>query len=72
MCRANSSHGDRRRGGGKGTHQVYIAGQLNHRLQDEDIVDHLVKLVEEKAAEVEAEKAANGESATSTTVAAAE
>ena len=45
-------------GGGKGTHQVYISGIPHHRLQDESIVDHLVKLVEEKAAEIEAEKAA--------------
>lgn len=41
-------------GGGRGTHQVYIAGQPHHRLQDGDIVDHLVELVEEKAAEIEA------------------
>eukprot|EP00752_Nemacystus_decipiens_P013224 g11713.t1 len=45
-------------GGGKGTHQVYIAGQPSHRLKDRDIVDHLVELVEAKAAEIEAEKAA--------------
>jgi len=45
-------------GGGKGTHQVYIAGQQHHRLQDEDIVGHLVGLVEEKAAQIDAEKAA--------------
>jgi (E)-4-hydroxy-3-methylbut-2-enyl-diphosphate synthase len=44
-------------GGGKGTHQVYINGQTDHRLKDEDIVAHLVKLVEKKAAEIEAEKA---------------
>jgi (E)-4-hydroxy-3-methylbut-2-enyl-diphosphate synthase len=43
-------------GGGKGTHQVYIAGQADHRLHDEDIVGHLVGLVEKKAAEIEAEK----------------
>ena len=42
-------------GGGKGTHQVYIAGQPHHRLQDEDIVDHLVGLVENKAGEIQAE-----------------
>jgi (E)-4-hydroxy-3-methylbut-2-enyl-diphosphate synthase len=41
-------------GGGRGTHQVYIAGQPHHRLQDEGIVDHLVRLVEDKAAEIEA------------------
>lgn len=48
-------------GGGRGTHQVYIKGQPAHRLKDESIVDHLVKLVEDKAAEIEkaaAEKAA--------------
>jgi len=44
-------------GGGKGTHQVYLAGQPAHRLQDEDIVQHLVRLVEAKAREIEAEKA---------------
>jgi (E)-4-hydroxy-3-methylbut-2-enyl-diphosphate synthase len=43
-------------GGGKGTHQVYIAGQTSHRLQNEDIVSHLVDLVEKKAAEINAEK----------------
>ena len=42
-------------GGGKGTHQVYIAGQPHHRLKDASIVDHLVDLVEEKAAEIQSE-----------------
>ncbi|WP_370155649.1 flavodoxin-dependent (E)-4-hydroxy-3-methylbut-2-enyl-diphosphate synthase [Ferrovibrio sp.] len=41
-------------GGGKGSHQVYLAGQPAHRLQNEDIVAHLVKLVEAKAREIEA------------------
>ena len=40
-------------GGGGGTHMVYIAGQPHHRLKDAGIVDHLVRLVEEKAAEIE-------------------
>ena len=44
-------------GGGRGTHQVYIAGQPHQRLQNGDIVDHLVELVEEKAAEIEAARA---------------
>jgi (E)-4-hydroxy-3-methylbut-2-enyl-diphosphate synthase len=39
-------------GGGNGTHQVYIAGQPHHRLKDKAIVDHLVELVEDKAAEI--------------------
>jgi len=41
-------------GGGRGTHQVYIAGVPHHRLQDESIVDHLVRQVEAKVAEIEA------------------
>ena len=43
-------------GGGKGTHQVYLDGKVAHRLQNADIVEHLVGLVEKKAAEIEAEK----------------
>ncbi len=43
-------------GGGNGTHQVYIAGVPAHRLKDQSIVDHLVALVEQKAAEIEAAK----------------
>jgi (E)-4-hydroxy-3-methylbut-2-enyl-diphosphate synthase len=45
-------------GGGNGTHQVYIAGVPHHRLKDADIVDHLVGLIEKKATEIEAAKAA--------------
>ncbi len=44
-------------GGGKGTHQVYVGGVPHHRLKDANIVDHLVELVEQKAAEIEAQKA---------------
>lgn len=40
-------------GGGRGTHQIYIKGQPAHRLQNEDIVAHLVKMVEDKASEIE-------------------
>ena len=43
-------------GGGNNTHQVYIAGVAHHRLKDQNIVDHLVDLVEKKAAEIEAKK----------------
>ena len=42
-------------GGGKGTHQVYVAGVAHHRLQDADIVDHLVEMIEAKAAEIDAQ-----------------
>jgi (E)-4-hydroxy-3-methylbut-2-enyl-diphosphate synthase len=36
-------------GGGHGTHQVYIDGRTDHRLQNGDVVDHLVALVEARA-----------------------
>ncbi len=43
-------------GGGNGTHMVYVNGLPDHRLKDADIVDHLVALIEKKAAEIEAAK----------------
>ncbi len=45
-------------GGGRGTHQVYVAGLPDHRLKDAGIVDHLVAMVEHKVAEIEAAEAA--------------
>ena len=51
-------------GGGNGTHMVYIAGQPHHRLKQADVVDHMVELIEQKAAEIEAENASkNGAAA---------
>ncbi len=44
-------------GGGNGTHPVYINGLPDHRHKDQDVVDHLVELVERKAAEIEAAEA---------------
>ena len=44
-------------GGGNDTHQIYLSGLPAHRLKDQDVVDHLVKLVEQKAAEIEAAEA---------------
>jgi (E)-4-hydroxy-3-methylbut-2-enyl-diphosphate synthase len=45
-------------GGGHGTHQVYVAGVPHHRLKDAGIVEHLAEMIEKKAAEIEAAKAA--------------
>jgi len=45
-------------GGGNGKHMVYLSGVTDHTVQDEDMIDHIVKLVEAKAAEIEAAKAA--------------
>ncbi|MBC6406003.1 MAG: flavodoxin-dependent (E)-4-hydroxy-3-methylbut-2-enyl-diphosphate synthase [Rhodospirillales bacterium] len=44
-------------GGGKGTHQVYVAGIPDHRLKDASVVDHLAEMIEAKAVEIEAAKA---------------
>jgi (E)-4-hydroxy-3-methylbut-2-enyl-diphosphate synthase len=46
-------------GGGNNTHQVYVAGVPHHRLKDQGIVDHLVEMVEKKAAELEEAKRAS-------------
>ena len=48
-------------GGGANNHQVYIAGLPDHRLKDANVVDHLVGLIEKKAAEIEAAKAAEAD-----------
>jgi (E)-4-hydroxy-3-methylbut-2-enyl-diphosphate synthase len=45
-------------GGGNGKHMVYLSGVTDHTIQDEDMIDHLVKLVEAKAIEIEAANAA--------------
>lgn len=44
-------------GGGNGKHMVYLSGITDHTIQDENMVDHIVRLVEAKAAEIEAAKA---------------
>jgi len=45
-------------GGGQGKHMVYLSGITDHHVQDADMIDHIVKLVEERAAELEAAAAA--------------
>lgn len=46
-------------GGGNGVHQIYLGGDKAHRLNtgDASIIDHIVQMVEKKAALIEAEKA---------------
>src|SRR3569623_1135022 len=44
-------------GGGNGTHMVYLSGVTDHHVADADMIDHIVKLVEAKAAELEAAEA---------------
>jgi (E)-4-hydroxy-3-methylbut-2-enyl-diphosphate synthase len=40
-------------GGGQGKHMVYLSGVTDHHVQDAEMIDHIVKLVEAKAAEIE-------------------
>jgi (E)-4-hydroxy-3-methylbut-2-enyl-diphosphate synthase len=44
-------------GGGNGTHMVYLSGVTDHHVKDADMIEHIVKLVEAKAAELEAAEA---------------
>ena len=41
-------------GGGQGTHLVYLRGVADHKIDESGLVDHLVELVERRAAEIEA------------------
>jgi (E)-4-hydroxy-3-methylbut-2-enyl-diphosphate synthase len=45
-------------GGGKGAGMVYMAGKPDHKLGNDQMVDHIVGLVEQRAAQIEADKAA--------------
>ena len=38
-------------GGGAGRHNVYIDGKPNHKVESKDLVNHIVKLIEEKVAQ---------------------
>jgi (E)-4-hydroxy-3-methylbut-2-enyl-diphosphate synthase len=42
-------------GGGQGKHMVYLSGVTDHHVRDADMIEHIVRLVEAKAAELDAE-----------------
>ena len=44
-------------GGGAGKGMVYLAGKTSHTMGNDRMVDHIVELVEAKAAELEAQQA---------------
>jgi (E)-4-hydroxy-3-methylbut-2-enyl-diphosphate synthase len=44
-------------GGGNGKHMVYLSGVTDHQIDDAKMVDHIVSLVEKKAAELDAQAA---------------
>jgi (E)-4-hydroxy-3-methylbut-2-enyl-diphosphate synthase len=50
-------------GGGAGRHMVYAAGKTDHTIEAGRMIDHVVELVERKAALLEAEKARELEAA---------
>ena len=43
-------------GGGAGNGMIYWAGKQDHRISNDDMVDHIVDLVEKRAKEIDAEK----------------
>jgi (E)-4-hydroxy-3-methylbut-2-enyl-diphosphate synthase len=45
-------------GGGGGSHMVYVAGNPDHKIDTAQMVDHIVDLVEKRAAEIESAKLA--------------
>jgi (E)-4-hydroxy-3-methylbut-2-enyl-diphosphate synthase len=45
-------------GGGSGRHMIYAAGKTDHTIDGADMVAHIVELVEKKAEQLEAAKAA--------------
>ena len=50
-------------GGGKGAGMVYMAGKQDHKLDNDQMVEHIVELVEARAAEIEAENTASKQAA---------
>ncbi|WGF87692.1 flavodoxin-dependent (E)-4-hydroxy-3-methylbut-2-enyl-diphosphate synthase [Marinivivus vitaminiproducens] len=50
-------------GGGNGKHLVYIKGAPDHKIGSDELVDHIVRLVEERAAKIEAAKTAEATAA---------
>jgi len=50
-------------GGGKGAGMIYVAGKPDHKLNNVGMVDHIVGLVEARAAEIDATEAAKLEAA---------
>ncbi|NYS24225.1 flavodoxin-dependent (E)-4-hydroxy-3-methylbut-2-enyl-diphosphate synthase [Rhodobacteraceae bacterium 2376] len=45
-------------GGGAGSGMVYVAGKQSHKMSNDQMIDHIVELVEKRAAEIEASDAA--------------
>ncbi|SER94610.1 4-hydroxy-3-methylbut-2-en-1-yl diphosphate synthase [Tranquillimonas rosea] len=50
-------------GGGAGAGMVYLAGQQSHKMSNDEMVDHIVEQVEQRAAVIEAERDAADQAA---------
>ncbi len=50
-------------GGGKGSGMVYSAGKADHKMDNDRMVEHIVELVEARAAQIEAENAVPAQAA---------
>jgi len=46
-------------GGGKGNNMIYLSGLQHHKVPSENIIDHVVELVEKKAEEIRRDNASN-------------
>ncbi len=44
-------------GGGNGSHMMYVGGKPDHKIDEPAMIDHIVELVEKRAAAIEAAKA---------------
>ena len=56
-------------GGGNGSHMMYVGGKPDHKIDEAAMIEHIVELVERRAAAIETAKA-QAEAATSTPAAA--
>ncbi len=50
-------------GGGQGKHMVYLSGVTDHHIRDQEMIEHIVRLVEAKAAEIEAAETSKADAA---------
>ncbi|MBM3515331.1 MAG: flavodoxin-dependent (E)-4-hydroxy-3-methylbut-2-enyl-diphosphate synthase [Alphaproteobacteria bacterium] len=51
-------------GGGSGTHKIYVGGKPDHNIKGDEMIEHIVALVEKRAAEIERHRAATEPHAT--------
>ncbi len=50
-------------GGGAGSGMVYLAGKQDHKMSNDDMIEHIVELVEARASQIEADEASTATAA---------